>query len=872
MAATGTQIPLIVDFSGRETLVEQLTEQLKNSVLLGRLPLGSRIPSTRQLASQLGVSRNTVIRAFEILVADGFFEAKQGCGYFASSTPPTPESRGGRSNERYKDADPGRMTPPVRDFGLLQRADRNNNRLSYDFEIGASASALFPGKAWRRTLQSLLSGATRNGPSREIDPVGLAALRRALAEHLAVTRGIVADPWRLIITTGAQEGIDLAARLLLGPGRLGIIEDPGMALVANTFRLSGAEIQCIKVDADGLDPELLPARAAALLHVTPSHQFPTGSVLSRSRRSELVKWARRHGCYILEDDRDGDFCYDGSPLPAIAAGAADCTLYAGTFSRTLGPGVRLGYLVVPEQLFEPLSAIKTLLNLGNSWMEQAVLAEMINNNSYAVHLNRAREHYRHNRDALLESLCKVFGEANVSGLSGGLHVMWYLPPGVPDASIVEQIGRRNRIGIRSLASSGATIHRATGLVERAMLLGFGSLTPRLAMQGLSRLSDAIDDELDDPEADVISLFASTSISTNNSRASHEPPKKRRGKSAIRRRDQANASSKIPQEGGIPVAQIESLFRYPVKGLSGQALESIQMTKNGTVPGDRVFALVRPGAPVDPANPKWAKKSLFCMLMLDEGLARVQTSLDLETWRFSVSNGSRKLLDLDITSAHGKKELEQFFWELIPTLPAAPILVHSKQGHFMDKPDNVVSLINLASVRDLEKRWNVAIDPMRFRANIYIDGAPAWEEFKWVGQSLNIGGVRFRVDRRNGRCGATNVNPATARRDLDIPASLRATFGHKDLGVYLVAESDGQISISDSLSLIGEEKQFPVLMPAPSEVDKGKPRFICSGCYFIYDETRGLPQQGISPNTAFTAIAKDWRCPDCGGEKSLFRPA
>jgi MOSC domain len=189
--------------------------------------------------------------------------------------------------------------------------------------------------------------------------------------------------------------------------------------------------------------------------------------------------------------------------------------------------------------------------------------------------------------------------------------------------------------------------------------------------------------------------------------------------------------------------------------------------------------------------------MFVMLMLEEALAQVKTHLDVESMQFIITQGNREILTAHLDNEGDCARVEEYFHRLVPTLRAAPRLVRSRSGHFMDKPDNVLSLINIATVSSLAEQWGVEINPLRFRANIYIDGAQPWEEFEWIGGTLRIGGAAFRVDRRNGRCGATNVNPDTGRRDLDIPGSLRAAFGHKDLGIYLVTAEGGAVEAGDS---------------------------------------------------------------------------
>lgn len=319
--------------------------------------------------------------------------------------------------------------------------------------------------------------------------------------------------------------------------------------------------------------------------------------------------------------------------------------------------------------------------------------------------------------------------------------------------------------------------------------------------------------------------------------------------------------------------IRGIYRYPIKGLSPQSLRGVRLGTDQSLPFDRVFALARPGRPVDVDKPKWAKKGSFVMLMLDEALARVRTQLDVETLRFEIRRGTELALDAALDTSQGREAVESFFHALVPRLDAPPRLVHSTDGHFMDKPDNVVSLINLATVRSLEQKWGCEIDPLRFRANFYIDGIKPWEEFDWIGGDILLGGAVCHVDRRNGRCGATNVNPATSERDLDIPGSLRRDFGHKDLGVYLVVRTGGEVMMGDPLDVLrsGEIPDQTPSIPSVAQPVPGSRRHICRGCYYLYEEARGVPQDAIAPGTAFVDIPPLWRCPDCGTGKTTFRP-
>ncbi len=752
----------------------------------------------------------------------------------------------------------------------------NRNRLSFDFFPGQPSASLFPLKTWRRLLQSALSQGGAAGLAHYSDPAGSTALRAAIAAHLGSARGVVVDPSCIVIVNGVQEAISLAARLFLGPGETGVVETPCYQGAAYAFEASGAKLVGVAVDEDGLKVDALPDEPAALLYLTPSHQYPTGYVLSLERRRRLVAWARRNGCYILEDDYDGDFRYEGSPLPAVAASAPDCTLYLGTFSKSLGAGLRIGYIAAPPPIAAAIRNAKALLNNGNAWLEQAALAEMMRGGGFRAHLTRLRGHYLECRDALIELLKRNFGEVEVSGAEAGLHVFWRLPAGVPDAPALEALARRARVGVYALASGGAFETRPSLLAQRALILGYAAMTPRQIEQGVARLSDAVDEAVDKRLIDVDELVARPTpphyAAPVAGGARHLASRIRR-RPALRVRPRPRAGSAPPhsRETNAIMPIVKAIYRYPIKGLSPQAMTKVGVEPGGAFPFDRVFALARPGAPIDPAEPKWAKKSLFLMLMLDDGLAELKTHLDAETRRLTVMEGNAQLLAASLDDEREWPAVEAFFRARVAALREPPRLVRSRGGHFMDKPENLVSLINLATLRSLEQQWGYEIDPLRFRANLYIDGAEPWEEFDWVSADIRLGDAVMTVDRRNGRCGATNVNPVTGRRDLDIPGSLRAAFGHKDLGVYLTTRVGGEIKLGDTIETPRVEPSARPRAAAARPPAPAPRRFICRGCYFIYEEAQGLPRQEIAPGTPFADIAAGWRCPDCGTDKGNFRP-
>ena len=407
----------------------------------------------------------------------------------------------------------------------------------------------------------------------------------------------------------------------------------------------------------------------------------------------------------------------------------------------------------------------------------------------------------------------------------------------------------------------------TLLDRRTLVIGFGGVTPKQIDQAINLLSEIIDNSIDDPATDIAEFLirlprTSTFTPSRRSRApAHLDSRFRRQPDLPKRPASRPSSSRTRQGAARPMAQVVSIYRYPVKGLSAQALTEAQLETGKPFPSDRIFALARPSAPIDRDNPQWAKKGLFAMLMLDEALAKVTTDLDLDDLRLTVRRKGQVAISGRLDVEKDQRALENFFWTLLPDFPAAPALVRSRGGHFMDKPDNVISMINLATVRALEELWSVPIDPLRFRANIYIDGAGPGRSSTG---SAATSGLAERPSRSTARTGAA-ARPMSILR----PANGISTSHHpfaspsaaENLGVYLVVREGGVISAGDRLALSGEgeapaEAGAPVLTAA-------RGRFICRGCYYIYDEAQGAPHAGAP----FDALSSDWRCPDCGTDNT-----
>ncbi len=592
------QIPLLLDRSRPATLAVQIVEQLRGAILNGRIAPGTRMPSSRKLADQLDVSRNTVVRAYESLMIEAYVEARPASGMFATQR--LPDHKAHPAPTPAIAPDPLGQSPMPLPYAPIRAQDlvpRSGNRLTFDFFPGRPSAGLFPLKTWRRLLQASLSHGGAMGLAQYSDPAGLAVLRTAIASHIAGARGIVADVNRIVVTGGVQEGINIAARLFLGAGTVGAIENPCYQGARFAFEAWGAEVLAVPVDSEGIMTDALPRTPTALIYVTPSHQYPTGHVLSLERRHALIAWARRTGCYILEDDYDGDFRYEGSPLPSIASLAPDCTIYLGTFSKSLGAGLRLGYVVVPAPLAGATRRAKALLNNGNSWLDQAALAEMIRSGSYASHLARIRTRYKESRDSLLLALRRQFGSAEISGAASGLHLFWRLPPGVPDAPVLEEVARRSRVGIYSLASGGAYDATDSELARRGVILGYAALLPRQIEQGIVRLSEAIDDALELPSKH---LPAAPAASFHLAPRFAQTPALR---PALPHR--ASFRSDDPAESRLSMPVVSDIYRYPIKGLSPQRLTEAVLQAGQPFPQDRLFALARPRSPIDTHVAKWA---------------------------------------------------------------------------------------------------------------------------------------------------------------------------------------------------------------------------------------------------------------------------
>ncbi|CAN7473980.1 PLP-dependent aminotransferase family protein [Pseudorhodoferax sp. LjRoot39] len=466
----------------------RIYDWLRAQIADGSLPAGARAPSTRALASELGVSRTTVTSVYEQLAAEGFLLTAGG-RVARVATPPTaaaaPALRATRSASM----------PPLSAFGRRVAAMdlpalAADGPARIDFLYGALAPRDFPVLAWRRAYQAELL--RQQASLSYAAPEGDATLRHALQAYLRRARGLACSAGQILVVHGAQQAIDLCARLLLDADAAFVFEEPGYLMARRCFEATGARLLPVPADAHGLDTAQLPQDARArLAYVTPSHQFPLGGVLPIARRMALLQWAQRQQAWVVEDDYDGEFRYGQRPIDALQAIDTDGrVLYVGTVSKALSPQLRLGYMVLPPQLVPVFRQAKRLADRHAPLLEQRVLAALLDSGAYERHVRRMRRAHERRRAALLEAVAQLPGGAHAAGTAAGLHVVLWLPALRPrDEAALAAAARRRGVGVYPVSPLFAAPpgrDRPAGLV-----LGYAGLTAEQIAQGMALLAEVL---------------------------------------------------------------------------------------------------------------------------------------------------------------------------------------------------------------------------------------------------------------------------------------------------------------------------------------------------------------------------------------------
>lgn len=421
-----------------------LEHALRDAIRAGRLLPGTRLPSTRDLAAELGLARNTVSAAYEQLTAEGFLSARQGSGTVVSELPQA-----------------------IAETATVSTVDEP---LRYDLYPGRPDVTTFPTAAWLRSMRRALSVAPAStfayGPE-----AGTLELRTALTEYLGRSRGVVATPERIVITTGYVQALNLLVRIIGGPIAM---EDPGLSFHRDVVESTGLTVMPMRVDARGALPPSADARAVVL---TPAHQYPTGVTLAPERRRQFIEWARSTGGLIIEDDYDGEFRYDRQPVGALQGAAPDQTVYIGTAAKTLAPAVRLAWMVLPPHLTEPMAQAKRYADHHSEVLGQLALADLISSHAYDRHVRSCRQRYRRRRDFLIQRLA----EHKVTGISAGLHALITLPDSVAEAEVIAAAAKR---GLRLM---GLTEHWHGTPAGSGIVAGYGTPPERLYPAALTTL-------------------------------------------------------------------------------------------------------------------------------------------------------------------------------------------------------------------------------------------------------------------------------------------------------------------------------------------------------------------------------------------------
>ena len=473
-------LPLQLDRNAPVALQDQLFEQLRQLIIGGRLKPNTRVIATRFLAEQAGVSRTTVLLAYERLISEGYLETRPAIGTFVSATlPDQPKLESARAAvpeiRRHAALHPAVLA------GLAMPADAVAGG-AIDFDpSGCDGSNLLPVKVWLKLVRNALE-LEPDGLAKPPHPAGVPALRRAIADRLAATRGIMASPDQVIIVSGRRQAAGFVAHLFQRPGARIVVEASCEPELADLFKARRAELVRVPGDESGLDTAQLPDGPVPLMYVTPARPNPLGGTLSQTRRTAVVEWARTAGAYVIEDDRDSELRYVGTiPQPLAAIDPYGLVFYTGSFAQTLGAGLGLGYVVAPPEFVDDLLAIKHIAEANCPWLEQMVTADLIRSGEYDHHLRRIRKLYMERRDCLVQALKTQFGDIALKGSESGTRLIWLLPEAMPSAE-----------AIRELASAcGVVVHAAVDRSVGALVFGFAGLTPAQLREGISRLGKAL---------------------------------------------------------------------------------------------------------------------------------------------------------------------------------------------------------------------------------------------------------------------------------------------------------------------------------------------------------------------------------------------
>ncbi len=486
----GTVVPMIaVDREDEKPLHRQIYDSFRAMILERRLQPGQQIPSTRALADELGISRIPVLGAYAQLLAEGYIESRSGAGTFVTTS----------LSDRFLSARPAAARsvnePPsgaVSRVSKLLPVERTPwFPSSGAFSVGQIAYDHFPFRVWS-DLVTHHARKVRAGSMNYSDPMGSEEFREVIATYLRAARAVHCEVSQIMVVNGSQHALDLSARVLLDPDSPVWIEEPGYELLRHALTLSGCRLIPVPVDSEGLDVavgvRLCPN--ARVAYVTPSHQYPLGATMSAARRLQLLEWAHSSGAWIVEDDYDSEYRYESMPVASMQGlDTGSRVIYIGTFSKTLFPSLRLGYMVIPPSLVDRFLAVRRANDLFPSDLYQAALAEFMSRGHFARHIRKTRQLYAERRNALTQALRKEFGsDIEILGAEAGMHLVVTLPPGLSDRNISLRAAQDGLwLWPLSAAYVGAN-------VRQGFILGFGGTKAEDMLHHVRRLRKAMRSE------------------------------------------------------------------------------------------------------------------------------------------------------------------------------------------------------------------------------------------------------------------------------------------------------------------------------------------------------------------------------------------
>ncbi len=492
MARSGTNLSPVselvieLDRGDGEALHRQIETSIRERIRSGVLSRGVALPPSRSLAAELGVSRGVVVEAYAQLVAEGYLTSRSG-GYTHVALTAAERTDPAGGTAAPAPPPPVRTAPLPPSLANLSGAPWSRpSRPAVDFGYGRGNLAAFPRAAWLRSVRRVLTEAPDDRLG-YLDGRGAIELRTALAAYLNRVRGTHADPETILITNGYAQAVSLLLGVLATRGaRTLAVEDPSASDDARPIAEAlGMEIVAVPVGDDGVSVEGVAELRADALVLTPSHQWPTGGVLSPAARSAVLEWARHTGALVIEDDYDAEYRYDRAPVGAMQGLDPERVVYAGTASKTLAPGFRIGWAILPRDLIEPFAEAKLLSDRGSPILDQLTFADFIERGEFDRHLRRMRPVYRSRRDALLAALAQHLPELEPAGIAAGLHLVAWLPDGLDEAAVIEAAATED------VAVAGVAPYRLAPSRRGGLIFGYSNLSERAIADGIARLGRAV---------------------------------------------------------------------------------------------------------------------------------------------------------------------------------------------------------------------------------------------------------------------------------------------------------------------------------------------------------------------------------------------